>query len=149
MGITEITLRLAFCSSSYYSRYNYSKGTGMSPGPRPATEPATPSLGDLRFHILLALGDGPAHGYAIGKDIEARSQGRLDATTGALYQALKRLLADGLIEPVAEPPEPSADARRKYFALTRAGRRAVAAEAEWLESLVRAARRKRLYPASA
>ena len=110
-------------------------------------EPAS-SLGDLRFHILLALGDGPAHGYAIGKDIEDRSGGRLDPTTGALYQALKRLMADGLIIP-AEPVEPSPDARRKYFALTPAGREAVAAEAGWLDSLVRAARRKKLYPASA
>ncbi|MGH7506607.1 MAG: PadR family transcriptional regulator [Longimicrobiales bacterium] len=105
-------------------------------------------LGDLPFHILLALGDGPAHGYAIGKDIEARTDGRLDPTTGALYQALKRLAEEGLIAPEAEPPAPSPDARRKYFALTKAGRRAVAAEARRLESLVRAAREKKLYPAS-
>ncbi|MGH7574231.1 MAG: PadR family transcriptional regulator [Longimicrobiales bacterium] len=105
-------------------------------------------LGDLPFHILLALGDGPGHGYAIGKEIEARSAGRLDPTTGALYQALKRLLAEGLVEPVAEPPEPSSDARRKYFALTAAGREAAAEEAARLESLVWAARQKKLYPAS-
>ena len=45
-------------------------------------------VGNLAFHILLALGDGAAHGYAIGKDVERRSEGRLDPTTGALYQAL-------------------------------------------------------------
>jgi DNA-binding PadR family transcriptional regulator len=104
-------------------------------------------LGDLPFHILLALGDGPAHGYAIGKEIEARSGGRLDPTTGALYQALKRLSEDGLIEPAAAPTE-SGDARRKYFALTAAGRQAAAAEALRLDRLVRAAREKKLYPAS-
>ena len=103
-------------------------------------------LGDLPFHILLALGDGPAHGYAIGKEVEARSGGRLDPTTGALYQALKRLAEDGLVEPAASPSDAS-DARRKYFALTAAGRRAAAAEAARLEALVRAAREKKLYPA--
>jgi DNA-binding PadR family transcriptional regulator len=105
------------------------------------------AMGDLPFHILLALGDGPAHGYAIGKDVELRSGGRLDPTTGALYQALKRLSEEGLVRPVA--PRDAADARRKYFALTAVGRRAAAAEAQRLESLVRAAREKKLYPASA
>jgi DNA-binding PadR family transcriptional regulator len=109
--------------------------------------PTEAPLGDLPFHILLALGDGPAHGYAIGKEIEARSDGRLDPTTGALYQALKRLSEDGLVEPAAAPTE-TADARRKYFALTPAGRRAAAGEAARLEELVRAAREKNLYPAS-
>jgi DNA-binding PadR family transcriptional regulator len=108
------------------------------------------TLGDLPFHILLALADGPAHGYAIGKDVEDRSGGRLDPTTGALYQALKRLSEDGLIAPAAAPEsEESADARRKYFALAARGRSAVAAEARRLELLVRAAREKKLYPASA
>jgi DNA-binding PadR family transcriptional regulator len=107
------------------------------------------ALGDLRFHMLLALSDGPAHGYALGKDIEARSNGRLDPTTGALYQALRGLIAEGLIVPVESPPAPSPDARRNYFALTPAGRSAVADEARWLDSLVRAARKKKLYPTSA
>lgn len=105
-------------------------------------------LGNLHFHILLALGDGPAHGYAMGKEIEARSDGTLDPTTGALYQALRRLAEDGLIEPVASPVD-GGDGRRKYFALTGRGREAVAGEAARLELLVRAARDKNLYPASA
>jgi DNA-binding PadR family transcriptional regulator len=101
-------------------------------------------LSDLAFHILLALGEGPSHGYAIGKDIEERSGGRLDPTTGALYQVLRRLTEDGLIEPSVAPR--ATDARRKYFALTVAGRSAAGAEAQRLESLVRAAREKKLYP---
>ena len=104
----------------------------------------TPALSDLAFHILLALGDGPSHGYAIGKDLEARSGGRLDPTTGALYQALRRLTDEALIEPVDGPGE--ADARRKYFALTSLGRSAAAAEARRLEALVRTARQRKLYP---
>jgi DNA-binding PadR family transcriptional regulator len=103
-----------------------------------------PTLSDLAFHILLALGDGPSHGYAIGKDVEERSEGRLDPSTGALYQALRRLTEEGLIAP-ADGPE-KADVRRKYFSLTRQGRRAAAREAARLDALVRTARQRKLYP---
>jgi DNA-binding PadR family transcriptional regulator len=103
-----------------------------------------PVLSDLAFHILLALGDGPSHGYAIGKDVEERSGGRLDPTTGALYQALRRMTEDGLVAPAATPED--ADTRRKYFALTRQGRRAAAIEAQRLAALVRAARQLKLFP---
>ena len=64
---------------------------------RDHTEPFAPALSDLAFHILLALATAPSHGYAIGKDVEQQSSGRLDPTTGALYQALRRLADDGLI----------------------------------------------------
>lgn len=104
-------------------------------------------LGDLAFLVLLALGDGPAHGYAIGKEVEARSGGRLDPTTGALYQALRRLSESALVVPAAAPAGET-DARRKYFRLTALGRRVAAAEAERLEGMVSAAREKRLFPAS-
>jgi DNA-binding PadR family transcriptional regulator len=102
------------------------------------------AMSDLVFHILLALGDGPSHGYAIGKDVEEQSGGRLDPTTGALYQALRRLTDDGLIAPVAGPQD--ADERRRYFTLTAQGRRAAALEAQRLDGLVRAARKRKLYP---
>jgi DNA-binding PadR family transcriptional regulator len=101
-------------------------------------------LSDLDFHILLALAEGPSHGYAIGKDVEERSGGRLDPTTGALYQALHRLLAGGLLQTVETPA--AVDTRRKYFAVTTRGRRAAAAEAERLDALVRAAKKRKLYP---
>jgi DNA-binding PadR family transcriptional regulator len=101
-------------------------------------------ISELAFHILLALGDGPSHGYAIGKEVEERSGGRLDPTTGALYQALRRLTHDGLIAPAATPPD--TDPRRKYFTLTNRGRRAAANEARRLEGLVRTARQRKLYP---
>ena len=104
----------------------------------------TPALPDLVFHVLLALGHGPSHGYAIGQDVEEQSGGRLDPTTGALYQVLRRLADDGLVVPVDAPGD--VDPRRKYFALTRAGRRAAAQEAERLAALVRAARQRKLYP---
>jgi DNA-binding PadR family transcriptional regulator len=106
--------------------------------------PPAPTLSDLAFHILLALGDGPSHGYAIGRQIEAQSGGRLDPTTGALYQALRRLCNERLIAP-ADGPD-AVDTRRKYFTLTREGRRAAAHEARRLDGLVRAARKNKLYP---
>jgi DNA-binding PadR family transcriptional regulator len=106
--------------------------------------PAPAHLSDLAFHILLALGDGPSHGYAIGRDVEDQSGGRLDPTTGALYQALRRLTDEGLIEPADGPVD--TDERRKYVALTRAGRAAAAGEARRLDALIRAARKRKLYP---
>jgi hypothetical protein len=57
-----------------------------------------PALTDLAFHSLIALGSGPAHGYAIGKDVEEQSGGRLDPSTVALYQALHRLEEEGMIQ---------------------------------------------------
>ena len=107
-------------------------------------EAATTALADLAFHILLALGHGPSHGYAIGRDVQDQSGGRLDPTTGALYQALRRLVETGLITPAKSPAD--TDPRRKYFALTARGRRVAAAEAQRLDGLVRAARKRKLYP---
>ena len=101
-------------------------------------------MSDLEFHVLLALGDGPSHGYAIGKAIEDQSEGRLDPTTGALYQVLRRLSDDDLI--AATPTPKDTDPRRRYFALTPQGRKAAAAEAARLDALVRMARKRRLFP---
>jgi PadR family transcriptional regulator PadR len=105
------------------------------------------AISDLAFHILLALGEGPSHGYAIGQEVQARSAGRLDPSTGALYQALRRLSDDGLIEAADGPRD--VDPRRKYFALTPKGRREAAAETKRLDGLVRIARKRKLYPQGA
>ncbi|MGD8698412.1 MAG: PadR family transcriptional regulator [Gemmatimonadales bacterium] len=105
-------------------------------------------LTDLSFHVLLALGAGASHGYAIGKDIQRRSAGRLDPATGSLYQALRRLQRDGLIEEVERPLRITVDdSRRQYFQLTPLGRRVFAAEAHRLEALLVAARELQLIPA--
>jgi DNA-binding PadR family transcriptional regulator len=105
-------------------------------------------LSDLALHVMLALGDGPLHGYGIGKEIEERSRGRLNPTTGGLYQALKRLAEDGLVnhDPDAEADSP--DSRRRYFRLTPLGRQVVGLEMERLQGLVTVAREKRLFPRS-
>ncbi len=103
-------------------------------------------LSDLPFQILLALGNGDAHGYAIGKEIEERTSGRLNPTTGSLYQALRRLRESGLIA-VAEAavdPNGGGDARRQYFQLTPLGRRVVSLEIERLEALILVAQERSL-----
>lgn len=97
-------------------------------------------LTDLAFHTLLALGRDPAHGYAIGKEIEARTGGRLKPTTGGLYQALKRLRDHGLVERAPTMEEEASDSRRNYFRLTALGRRVLTAEARRLDELVARAR---------
>lgn len=106
--------------------------------------PLTPAV----FHILLSLGDGAKHGYAIMGEVEERTDGAVRLGPGTLYGAIRRLRERGLIEEVDEPAgESSDDDRRRYYRLTGEGRAVAAAEAARLERLVGAARRKRLLPA--
>jgi len=104
-------------------------------------------LGNLPFHVLLSLGAGVSHGYALGKEIEERSDGRLRPTTGSLYQALRRLTDDGLIEPAPDVARISTDGRRQYFQRTALGRVVARAEAARLHDLVRLAVERDLYSA--
>lgn len=116
----------------------------MSPAPRPDPAGFLP-LPELSFQVLLVLGKGRAHGYAIGKALEERTDGRLKPTTGSLYQALRRLDESDLVEE-ADSPE-GADSRRQYFRLTALGRQVAALEAERLHRLVLQAREQDLFPA--
>ena len=103
------------------------------------TEPSAESflpLTHLALHILLALGEGPSHGYAIGKAAEERTLGKLKPTTGGLYQALRRLGDDGLVAVAPRETAASSDARRQYFALTPLGRRVLQAELARLKAIV-------------
>jgi|SRR5690242_2014061 len=104
-------------------------------------EPLTPAV----FHILLSLADGENHGYAIMQEIAARTSGALVMGPGTLYGTLKRMLEAGLVEESGERPDPAIeDQRRRYYRMTRQGRRAASQEAERLEALVRTARTKSL-----
>lgn len=102
--------------------------------------PLTPAM----FHVLVALADADRHGYAIIKDVSARTNGAVELGTGTLYGIVKRLLAEGLA--IESPTRPSAsrdDERRIYYRLTPFGRKVVAAEIERLEQMVQAARTAR------
>lgn len=103
-------------------------------------------LGNLAFHVLLALARGQAHGYGIIKDIEERTAGRLSVRSGTLYTTIQRLMDDGLLEDAPGPDDPDVDRRRKYYRLTPRGREVAAAETERLEDLVRVAHERRLAP---
>jgi DNA-binding PadR family transcriptional regulator len=106
------------------------------------------SLSKLEFQVLLCLADGPAHGYAIGKELKERSEGRIDPTTGALYHILRRLEDSGLVTAAPEARESGEDSRRQYFRITPGGMRRAGEEAEDLERLVRDARQRRLLGAN-
>ena len=91
--------------------------------------------------ILLVVAARPCHGYAIMREVEARSDGAVVLQTGALYRELKRLLGDGLIEECAAPRDAeSDDDRRRYYRATNLGRSVLSAEADRMAALVRAAR---------
>jgi DNA-binding PadR family transcriptional regulator len=92
------------------------------------------------FHMLLALLEGERHGYALKREILQRTNKRLNLGSGALYGAINKLLEQGLIEESDERPDPHLDdERRRYYRITRLGRRAIAAEVERLRALVRMA----------
>ena len=101
--------------------------------------PLTPAV----LHILLALADKERHGYGIMKEVEERTGGEVRLGPGTLYGAIKRMLADGLVEESVERPDPELDdQRRRYYRITGFGRRVVGAEIERLARLVSAARAK-------
>jgi DNA-binding PadR family transcriptional regulator len=96
------------------------------------------------FHLLLALRDGEQHGYALMQHVEQLTDGTVHMGPGTLYGAIKRMLADGLIEETAERPDPALDdQRRRYYRITAAGERACADEVLRMETLLRNARRAR------
>lgn len=103
--------------------------------------PLTPAV----FHILLALAPGELHGYAIMQQVDKDSQGRVQMGPGTLYGTVKRMLASRLIEEWDERPIPELDdERRRYYRLTEAGQKVLAAEVERLSNLVKVARSKQL-----
>jgi DNA-binding PadR family transcriptional regulator len=99
------------------------------------------------FHILIALADRDRHGYSIMQDVAARTGGAVRLSAGTLYSSIRRMLEQGLIEELADSPDPSStDERRRYYRLARFGRRVAAAEVGRLNSLVEQARATGLVP---
>src|ERR1051325_7370822 len=95
--------------------------------------PLSPTI----FHILLSLGAGERHGYAIKREVAARTEGKLRMGPGVLYGSINKMLELGLIEESDERPDPHLDdERRRYYRITRLGRRAAQAEAARMRELV-------------
>ncbi|MBN2148935.1 MAG: PadR family transcriptional regulator [Anaerolineales bacterium] len=93
-------------------------------------------LTETTLFILLSLAATPKHGYAIIKEVEAMSAGRVVLATGTLYSALRRLLEDGWIERVEDAPPQNGSLERKRYRLTDFGRKILDLESERLKTLV-------------
>ncbi len=86
------------------------------------------------FHILLALTDGPRHGYAIMQSVSATGGPGLPAGPGTVYGTLTRLAHRGLVAETADAAH--AQTRRRVYVLTGKGRRALEDEAVRLLNLI-------------
>lgn len=81
-----------------------------------------PLKGHLDTMLLAALRDGPAHGYALVRLLEQRSEGIFVLGEGTVYPALRRLERSGLLT----SGETVVDGRtRRSYGLTRAGEAAL------------------------
>jgi PadR family transcriptional regulator, regulatory protein PadR len=86
--------------------------------------------GTLDMLVLRALSDGSKHGYAVAEWIHETSQDVLRVEEGALYPALHRLELKGLLS--SEWGTSDNNRRAKFYSLTAAGRKYLAAEqAHW------------------
>ena len=94
------------------------------------------------FYILLALAHEDRHGLGIAREVQALSDGRVRLWPATLYGSLDDLRRHRWIEELSDPRErPDAESERKrYYRLTRAGRDAMASEADHLGRVARIAR---------
>jgi DNA-binding PadR family transcriptional regulator len=104
-------------------------------GAKPLTEPV--------LLILMSLADEPRHGYALMKDIEALSRGRVKLSTGTLYGALRRLLEDAWIERFEQE---DTSREKQAYRLTPAGRRQLHLELDRMKQLTKPAHISRFHP---
>ena len=82
--------------------------------------------GSTELLVLSLVERRARHGYEIGKLIETRSGGALRFNVASLYPLLYRLEARGLIE--GRWVEKASQRRRRYYKLTRTGRRTLASQ---------------------
>jgi DNA-binding PadR family transcriptional regulator len=91
------------------------------------------------LHILFSLTAEERHGYGIMQDIARQSDGRYKLGPGTLYDNLQKLMKDRLVEE-SENNSTGAGARRRYYRLTKLGRRVISAEIVRLEEAIREAK---------
>ena len=100
-------------------------------------DPLTPAV----LHILLALHDGPRHGYAIMKAVDELT-GSKETGPGTIYGSIQRMQDAGLVKEAGS----SKDGRRRLYALTPLGRKTLKAEAGRLDRVASLLRAKGLVP---
>jgi DNA-binding PadR family transcriptional regulator len=89
--------------------------------------PLTPTV----FHVLVALASGPRHGYAVAREVEELTEGRIVMGPGTLYGSLQRMQEAELIQETANPGDAGLHAdRRRYYKMTPLGSAALEAESE-------------------
>jgi DNA-binding PadR family transcriptional regulator len=110
----------------------------------PSRSSRPPRLSPALLHLLLALTDGPKHGYAVMLEARERTGGRVRLGPGSLYWALDRLHEAGLIAeadaPASDDEPAPGEERRRYWRLTDDGRDCLRTEAASLAALVDLAR---------
>jgi DNA-binding PadR family transcriptional regulator len=106
---------------------------------------ALPQITVPMLHVLISLADGDKHGYAIIKEVSARTGGKVLLSPGTLYPLIRRLLEAALIEESVERPDAALDdERRRYYTLTKRGRHAAVAEMTRMEEVIEMGRAKKL-----
>ena len=98
------------------------------------------------FHILVSLGDGEKHGYAIMREVAVRTEDKVRMSPGTLYGSIRKMLDAGLIEEFFRRGRDVEDERRRYYRVTRFGRAVAAAEADRVTALLHHARLSGLVP---
>jgi DNA-binding PadR family transcriptional regulator len=97
---------------------------------------ASPAITEPVLLILLSLAEQPRHGYAILKDVEEMSDGRVRLSTGTLYGALHRLLEeDWIVRHIDDNPSRG----RQGYRLSAKGRRLLQQEVARMKQLTRLA----------
>jgi len=95
---------------------------------RAATNDGDLLQGTLDMLVLKSLQIGPMHGWGIAERVEQGSRNVLGLNQGSLYPALYRLEKQGFIR--SEWQQTENNRRARYYTITAAGRRQLAAERE-------------------
>ena len=104
--------------------------------------PLTPAV----FYVLLALAEGQKHGYAIMQAARVISEEKVRLGPGTLYSTIQRLLDLDLIEETEGDGVPSDhESSRRYYRLTRMGKAVLDAEVRHMESILRRAKKRKLF----
>jgi len=96
-------------------------------------------LSPASLHILLALAGEDLHGYGIMQEVARQSEGQYRLGPGTLYDNLKKLVNQGLVEESVRPTSARGPGRR-YYRLKTIGRSVLLAEVERLQGVIREAR---------